>query len=108
MPDTFGSLVGTSPTTPSCLHPQRRRRGQLPPGGHPRVREGDTWRDGEASFFRVSAWRDLAEHAKESLTKAPAWWSWAGSRQGAGRPPRGSAAAWSRSRPTRSPPASCG
>ena len=28
----------------------------------PRVKDGDTWRDGETSFFRVSAWRDLAEN----------------------------------------------
>jgi single-strand DNA-binding protein len=34
-----------------------------------RVREGDTWRDGDTSFFRVTAWRTLAEHACESLSK---------------------------------------
>jgi single-strand DNA-binding protein len=34
-----------------------------------RVREGDTWRDGETSYFRCNAWRDLAEHVAESLTK---------------------------------------
>jgi len=27
------------------------------------------WRDGEALFMRCSAWRDLAEHAAETLTK---------------------------------------
>jgi single-strand DNA-binding protein len=35
----------------------------------PRVRQGDSWRDGETSFFRVNCWRALAEHAAESLTK---------------------------------------
>jgi single-strand DNA-binding protein len=35
----------------------------------PRVRQGDTWTDGETSFFRVNCWRALAEHAAESLTK---------------------------------------
>ena len=35
----------------------------------PRVKDGDTWRDGETSFFRVNAWRDLAEHLTESLAK---------------------------------------
>jgi single-strand DNA-binding protein len=35
----------------------------------PRVREGDTWKDGETSFFRINVWRDLAENATESLTK---------------------------------------
>jgi single-strand DNA-binding protein len=34
-----------------------------------RVRDGDTWRDGETSFFRVNAWRQLAEHVADSLAK---------------------------------------
>ncbi len=34
-----------------------------------RVREGDTWKDGDTSFFRVTAWRSLAENATESLSK---------------------------------------
>ena len=29
----------------------------------PRIREGDTWRDGETSFFRVNAWQELAANA---------------------------------------------
>ena len=35
----------------------------------PRVREGDTWKDGETSFFRVNAWRQLAENVTESCSK---------------------------------------
>jgi single-strand DNA-binding protein len=35
----------------------------------PRIREGDTWKDGETSFFRVTAWRQLAEHVGDSLSK---------------------------------------
>jgi single-strand DNA-binding protein len=35
----------------------------------PRVQEGGTWRDGDTSFFRVSAWRDQASHLAESLRK---------------------------------------
>ena len=35
----------------------------------PRVKDGDTWRDGETSFFRINCWRDLAENATESLAK---------------------------------------
>jgi single-strand DNA-binding protein len=35
----------------------------------PRVRDGDTWKDGDTSFFRVNAWRQLAENATESLSK---------------------------------------
>jgi single-strand DNA-binding protein len=35
----------------------------------PRVKDGDSWRDGETSFFRCTAWRSLAENLAESLTK---------------------------------------
>jgi len=31
--------------------------------------EDGTWRDGEASFFRVNVWRDQAENVAESLAK---------------------------------------
>ena len=34
-----------------------------------RIRDGETWRDGDTSFFRVNAWRDLAEHTADSLGK---------------------------------------
>src|SRR3954469_7249622 len=34
-----------------------------------RVRDGESWRDGDTSFFRVNAWRDLAEHVGDSLSK---------------------------------------
>src|SRR6266508_328752 len=34
-----------------------------------RVQEGSTWRDGETSFFRINAWRDLATHLADSLHK---------------------------------------
>ncbi|HZD68760.1 MAG TPA: single-stranded DNA-binding protein [Actinomycetes bacterium] len=35
----------------------------------PRVREGDSWKDGETSFFRVNVWRQMAENVAETLTK---------------------------------------
>jgi single-strand DNA-binding protein len=35
----------------------------------PRVREGDAWKDGETSFFRVNAWRSMAENVAESCGK---------------------------------------
>jgi single-strand DNA-binding protein len=34
-----------------------------------RVKDGDSWRDGETSFFRVNVWRQLADHVAESLSK---------------------------------------
>jgi single-strand DNA-binding protein len=35
----------------------------------PRVRDGNSWKDGDTSFFRITAWRDLATHLCESLSK---------------------------------------
>jgi len=36
----------------------------------PRIRdEGGGWKDGDTSFFRVNAWRTLAENTAESLTR---------------------------------------
>jgi single-strand DNA-binding protein len=34
-----------------------------------RVRDGNTWRDGDTSFYRVTAWRDLATNVTDSLGK---------------------------------------
>jgi single-strand DNA-binding protein len=34
-----------------------------------RIKDGDTWRDGDTSFFRITAWRQLAEHIGDSLAK---------------------------------------
>jgi single-strand DNA-binding protein len=34
-----------------------------------RVRDGETWRDGDTSYFRVNVWRQLAEHVADSLAK---------------------------------------
>jgi single-strand DNA-binding protein len=35
----------------------------------PRVRDGDSWKDGDTSFVRVNIWRKQAEHAAETLQK---------------------------------------
>lgn len=35
----------------------------------PRVKDGDGWRDGEAAFYRCTAWRQLAETAGESIVR---------------------------------------
>ena len=35
----------------------------------PRVREGEAWKDGETSFFRINVWRQQAENAAESLVR---------------------------------------
>jgi single-strand DNA-binding protein len=35
----------------------------------PRVRKGDTWEDGQTTFFRCTAWREMAESCAESIVK---------------------------------------
>jgi len=35
----------------------------------PRIRQGDSWTDGETSFFRITCWRQLAENVTETLGK---------------------------------------
>ena len=34
-----------------------------------RIKDGEGWRDGETSFFRINVWRQLAEHVTDSLSK---------------------------------------
>jgi single-strand DNA-binding protein len=34
-----------------------------------RVRDGEGWKDGDTSFFRVNAWRALGQHVTDSLSK---------------------------------------
>jgi single-strand DNA-binding protein len=34
-----------------------------------RVKDGEDWRDGDTSYFRVNVWRQLAEHVADSLAK---------------------------------------
>ena len=70
MADTHVTLTGNLTDDPEL---------RVTPGGAPvasfrlavtpRVKDGTTWRDGETSFFRVNAWRDLAENLTELLGK---------------------------------------
>ena len=73
-----------------------------------RVKDGDTWRDGETSFFRVNVWRQLAEHVAESLTKGDRAVVIGRLKSRSWETPRATSARWSRSRPTRSPPPCAG
>lgn len=34
-----------------------------------RVKQGDTWTDGEPTFYRVSVWRNMGEQTAELLSK---------------------------------------
>jgi single-strand DNA-binding protein len=70
MPDTHVTITGNLTDNPEVT---------FTPGGAavcnfrlavtPRIREGDNWKDGETSFFRITAWRQLAEHIGDSLGK---------------------------------------
>jgi single-strand DNA-binding protein len=69
-----------------------------------RVRDGETWRDGDTSYFRVNCWRQLAEHVTDSLSKGDRAVILGRLRSRSWETPKVTAAPWSRSRPTRSPP----
>jgi single-strand DNA-binding protein len=70
MADTHVTITGNLTDDPDL---------RFTPNGHPvanfrlavtaRVKDGDSWRDGDTSFFRVNVWRQLAEHVAESLSK---------------------------------------
>ena len=70
MPDTHVTITGNLTDDPEVT---------FTPNGHPvanfrlavtaRVKDGDSWRDGDTSFFRITAWRQLAEHIGDSLAK---------------------------------------
>jgi single-strand DNA-binding protein len=77
--DTFVTVVGNLTGDPELRFTPGGHELRFTPGGHavanfrlavtPRVREGDQWKDGDTSFFRVNAWRGLAENLTETLTK---------------------------------------
>jgi single-strand DNA-binding protein len=70
MPDTFVSLVGNLTDDPEVrFTPGGTTVGSFRLAVTPRVREGEQWKDGETSFFRINVWRDLAAHTAESLSK---------------------------------------
>jgi len=70
MPDTHVTLTGNLTDDPELkFTPNGAAVASFRLAVTPRVRDGDTWRDGETSFFRVNAWRDLAENLTESLGK---------------------------------------
>jgi single-strand DNA-binding protein len=70
MPDTFVSLVGNLTDNPEVTFtPNGAAVCNFRLAVTPRIREGDTWKDGETSFFRITAWPQLAEHVGDSLSK---------------------------------------
>src|SRR5919108_1879220 len=70
MPDTFVSLVGNLTDDPEIrFTPGGTQVGSFRLAVTPRVREGEGWKDGETSFFRVNVWRDLAANVGDTLSK---------------------------------------
>jgi single-strand DNA-binding protein len=70
MPDTFVTLIGNLTDDPEVrFTPTGTQVGSFRLAVTPRVREGDQWKDGDTSFFRINCWRELAAHAADSLSK---------------------------------------
>ena len=70
MPDTHVTVVGNLTDDPELKH---TANGNLVANFRlavtARVRDGEGWRDGDTSFYRITAWRQLAEHIGDSLAK---------------------------------------
>ena len=70
MPETFVSLVGNLTDDPEVhFTPQGTTVASFRLAVTPRVKDSEGWKDGDTSFFRINAWRDLAEHITDSLSK---------------------------------------
>ena len=70
MPDTHVTIVGNLTDDPEVTFtPNGAAVTNFRLAVTARVKDGDSWRDGDTSFFRVNVWRQLAEHVAESLTK---------------------------------------
>jgi single-strand DNA-binding protein len=70
MPDTHVTVTGNLTSDPELkFTPNGAAVANFRVAVTARVRDGNAWRDGETSFYRVVAWRDLAEHVTDSLGK---------------------------------------
>ena len=70
MPDTHVTLIGNLTDDPELrVTANGAAVASFRLAVTPRVKDGDSWKDGDTSFFRVTAWRDQAEHLTESLSK---------------------------------------
>jgi len=66
--DTHVTLIGNLTDDPELKHlPNGSAVANFRIAVTPRVKDGDTWRDGDTSYFRVNAWRQLAENVVPSL-----------------------------------------
>ena len=70
MPDTHVTIVGNLTDDPEVTFtPNGAAVCNFRLAVTARIKDGDSWRDGDTSYFRVNVWRQLAEHVAESLSK---------------------------------------
>jgi single-strand DNA-binding protein len=70
MPDTHVTIIGNLTSDPELkFTPNGAAVANVRVAVTARVRDGETWRDGDTSFYRVTAWRDLATNLTDSLSK---------------------------------------
>jgi single-strand DNA-binding protein len=70
MPETHVTITGNLTSDPELkLTPNGAAVANFRVAVTSRVRDGEGWRDGDTSFYRVTAWRDLATNLTESLGK---------------------------------------
>jgi single-strand DNA-binding protein len=70
MPDTHVAITGNLTDDPEVsFTPNGTAVANFRLAVTPRVKDGEGWRDGDTSFFRITAWRDLATHLGDSLSK---------------------------------------
>jgi single-strand DNA-binding protein len=70
MPDTHVAITGNLTDDPEVTFtPNGTAVANFRLAVTPRVKDGEGWKDGETSFFRITAWRDLAAHLADSLSK---------------------------------------
>jgi single-strand DNA-binding protein len=70
MPDTHVTITGNLTADPELkFTPNGAAVANFRIAVTTRVRDGEGWKDGETSFFRVNAWRQLAQHVTDSLGK---------------------------------------
>jgi single-strand DNA-binding protein len=70
MADTATTIIGNITGDPELRYtPQGNAVVSFTIAVNSRYRDGDKWVEGDTSFFRCNAWRDLAEHIADSLGK---------------------------------------
>ena len=104
MADTHVTITGNLTDNPELKHtPNGNLVANFRLAVTARIKDGDDWKDGDTSFFRVNVWRQLAEHVAESLTKGDRAVVIGRLKSRSWETPEGDKRSVVRSRPTRSP-----